>query len=95
MAEWSKAQTHPTGILLNGFKSSQVLQLIPLLRADLEAREYLVLYNVVMCISPLGAPHLYKALTPGVICDPGIALQKIKCILINNYRTLHFLDKII
>ena len=49
------------------FKSSQVLQLIPLLRADLEAREYLVLYNVVMCISPLGAPHLYKALTPGVI----------------------------
>jgi hypothetical protein len=30
------------------FKSSQVLQLIPLLKADLEAREYLVLYNVVM-----------------------------------------------
>ena len=49
------------------FKSSQVLQLIPLLRADLQAREYLVLYNVVICISPQGAPHLYKALTPGVI----------------------------
>jgi hypothetical protein len=28
-------------------------------------------------------------------CDPGIALQKIKCILIYNYRTLHVLDKTI
>jgi hypothetical protein len=28
-------------------------------------------------------------------CDPGVALRKIKCILIHNYQKLHFLDKII
>jgi hypothetical protein len=39
------------------FKSSQVFQLIPLLKADLEAREYLVLYNIV--IFPRRGPCIY------------------------------------
>jgi hypothetical protein len=39
------------------FKSSQVLQLIPLLKADLVTREYLVLYNVV--IFPGRGPRIY------------------------------------
>jgi hypothetical protein len=39
------------------FKSSQVLQLIPLLKADLEAREYLVPFNVVLFLRR--GPRIY------------------------------------
>jgi hypothetical protein len=87
-------------------KSSQVLQLIPLLKADLEAREYLVLYNVM--IFPRRGPRIYikhgYMCAPGVInvlnhatlTDiPGMKLRKVQCILIYSYRTLHSLDKII
>jgi hypothetical protein len=82
------------------FKSSQVLQLNPMLKADLEAREYLVLYNVI--IFPRREPRVYikyyavytrrdKCVES---CDTQ-RLRKIQCILIYNYRTLHSLDKII
>jgi hypothetical protein len=84
------------------FKSSQVLQLIPLLEADLDAREYSVLYNVV--IFPRRGPRIYiKHYVVYIRRDKCVEscythrLRKIQCILtcIYNYRTLHSLDKII
>jgi hypothetical protein len=43
------------------FKSSKVVQLIPLLKADLEVREYLVLYNVVIFPSRGPCIHVHLA----------------------------------
>jgi hypothetical protein len=51
------------------FKSSQILQLIPLLKRDLKARNYLVLYNVIFPrrVPRIYIKHWYMLCTPGVI----------------------------